>query len=71
LFTTSAFVAQQESAQPKKSVEDREVGTGEPQYQDNPDPLPFINALVLVRHFATRKGACFQYVQAISVAIDQ
>lgn len=32
---------------------------------------PFIDALVLVRHFATREGACFRYVQAISFALDQ
>ena len=32
---------------------------------------PFINALVLVRHCATREGACIQYVQAISFAFHQ
>ena len=40
-------------------------------YDDKADNPPWIRALAEVRQRATRKGWCYQHVQAIIVAIDQ
>jgi hypothetical protein len=40
-------------------------------YDEAVDNSLWIKALAEVRHRATRKGWCYQHVQAITVAIDQ
>lgn len=40
-------------------------------FDDDSNPPPFIRVLAEVRRLAAMEGWCYQYVQAISVAIDQ
>jgi hypothetical protein len=45
--------------------------TGLKWYDHNANNPPWIKALAVVRHGATREGYCYHHVQAIIVAIDQ
>jgi hypothetical protein len=40
-------------------------------YDESADNSPWIEAFADLRQRATREGHCYQYVQAIAVAIDQ
>ena len=40
-------------------------------YEEKADNSPRLNALAQLRRQATREGHFFQYVQAITIAIDQ